>query len=176
MRSVTRWRLQAIETAADFRSRASKVQALGTCGLGIRNSSITRANARGERGRAVGAAGRTGAVVMAGKGKKVWVRDPALADTDVFTKGTVISDTPSQARRPDFRRGDWALQSQRCERRVETGCAPPPRSPQITVATASGTSVWNRSDVLDVSCLHAPLATCRCLWDACSATSPTRSP
>ena len=44
---------------------------------------------------------------MAGKGKKVWVRDPALADTDVFAKGTVISDTPSQVSglaRPPARR------------------------------------------------------------------------
>ena len=30
---------------------------------------------------------------MATKGKKVWVRDPALADSDVFAKGTVISDS-----------------------------------------------------------------------------------
>ena len=31
-------------------------------------------------------------------GKKVWVRDPALADEAVFVKGTVISEDATQAR------------------------------------------------------------------------------
>ena len=30
-------------------------------------------------------------------GKKVWVRDPAIAEEDVFTKGVVISEDPQQA-------------------------------------------------------------------------------
>jgi len=33
---------------------------------------------------------------MPSAGAKVWVRDPAIAEADVFARGTVISDTPTQ--------------------------------------------------------------------------------
>ena len=32
--------------------------------------------------------------------KKVWVRDPALVQTDVFENGEVVSDDGKQAREP----------------------------------------------------------------------------
>ena len=48
-------------------------------------------------------------------GKKVWVRDPALADEAVFVKGTVISEDATQAR--------TAIRPSDCTRFARLGCA-----------------------------------------------------
>ena len=37
---------------------------------------------------------------MSRVGKAVWVRDPGLADTDVFRKGVVISEDATQVKMP----------------------------------------------------------------------------
>ena len=48
-------------------------------------------------------------------GKKVWVRDPALADEAVFVKGTVISEDATQA--------STAIHPSDCTRFARLGCA-----------------------------------------------------
>ena len=44
---------------------------------------------------------------MAARGKLVWVRDPALADEDVFVKGKIISEDEKQVCR-SFTKGSGA--------------------------------------------------------------------
>ena len=69
-------------------------------------------------------------LAMSRVGKKVWVRDPALADTDVFCKGTVISEDATTVRKLE---DDFAFT---CSTALPQGCSPL-SPPALCLAAAS---------------------------------------
>ena len=80
-------------------------------------------------------------------GKRVWVRDPALADDQVFIKGDVISEDAAQVQPRHIRQRHPPALPARTDHSLWT---------QITVNTVDGaTRAWPKDKVLDVRA-HPP--------------------
>lgn len=86
--------------------------------------------------------------------KQVWVRDPALAQTDIFALGKIKSDDGQQVWFAEQKQ-----QQQKGTASVLRGCGSngrrstelPWRHPlQVTVETANGIKAWKMTDVLPV--------------------------